>query len=115
MTIKAWILGFLDKWIVGVEDPIVPFRLRRVFSPIQKPRNPTIRPLELSPPSALMGGQFPVTTGRASFKKPLFYGAQISRHLRKKELSLFDGPKNEFLHTFSTFAEISCCIDRLQV
>jgi len=41
----------------------------RQFPIIQKSRNPLIHPSELSPPSALMGGQF--------VKNPIFYAGQF--------------------------------------
>ena len=62
--------------------------------------------LQLSPHSALMGGQFPTKKGRGAFKNPIFYAGKFHGIFQKNELSDFDGPKPgfyAFLHGFLSY------------
>ena len=116
MTIRLWIRGLLDQWIVGVRNSVDPFRppapafasFRLCCSNSATCRaifylpSSIFAPKELSPHSALMGGQFPATKSRAAFKNPIFYAGKFFGILPKNELSVFDGPKNAFLRSFSS-------------
>jgi len=73
--------------------------------------NQNMRPLisrhlrgELSPHSALMGGQFPTKKCYGTFKNPLFYAGKIFAILPKKQLSLSMVKKTGFNAVFSVFS-----------
>ena len=159
MTIRLWIIGLLDQWIVGAgnavasgarrsraatvrerNQPVIPVRDRRTapsrsglcyFPPIQNsiypiifhPPAPAFAPLrlrsnsatsraifapgELSPRSALMGGQFTTEKRRGAFKNPMFYAGKFPGIFSKNELSLFNIPKSGFLYRLTTFFGIA--------